>query len=188
MPTPLPDLERCKARLTYAQAVLDGEHQRFKDCEDKVMRYLTVLGVVVSAIAIGVDRFKTIVAEPITERQVAFTICYGLTFLLACGALVCVVGTLRVQGLPGPSTHPTVMDAFTEPKYELARTLRALSRRYEEAVHRAREINAKRYRFARWAFRLLVGAIVTALVSLVAYVVMPTPTEGADAGVTISVR
>jgi len=181
------DVERSQARLDYAQAAFDAEHERFDRCEEKVMRYLNVLGLIFGAIAFSIAEVRTLWVQG-TVSVYIFLLAYAGAFAAALGALMASLATLRVEGLPMRDVQAATFGTFSDSRYTLGASLYALSTRCEEATRKARTINDRRYRSAHRAFLALCLALVCVVLSLGVYLTIPEPTDDEPYSVDIRIR
>jgi hypothetical protein len=163
-------IKRYEELYRYAKDNYAQEMARFEGAEGKVARYLTVIGFLLGAGAIGIDKAVLVFRATDSQRIVQgfFGVSYGLFWLSGIVALYLCLNALKVVNVSGPPLDDKIVDHFDNNSY--LDTIHSVGRRFLEAANRARNQAERKLERLAMAHRLLSATWVFALATAVTYI------------------
>ena len=151
-------------------------HDRWDAVEEKTMKYLTLLGVIVAAAAFGgVDEVARALAQRRNWLDWMFVLASGGVGVFAVGAFVCFVRALRLQTIMEPPLGRDLVSHVATHNY--VDVLYSMSVRFVDITEQLDASTAKKARSAVWGYRGLVAVLICAIISTVAYMAIKTGDE-----------
>lgn len=170
----MPDESRMTAQelatygTEYLSRVLEAEHDRFVEAENKTSRYGQVLAVIIGAAVVGGVELRNVLTSSLTWWGVLFVMGSIGAAAAAMVGIHAITAVVRVEDTPGMPADGGTINAFADDTQSLA-VVRDINARYGDAITALRQVNERRYRYVNRAFWATYITLICALVAVVGY-------------------
>jgi len=158
----------------YLSQVLQTEHDRFVEAENKTERYGQVLALIIGAAVIGGIEFRNALAQEWTFWVLLFVGSFVLAGIAAVVGIGSIAAAVRVENTPGMPADPGTLSAFAN-HTQSVQVIQDINARYAESIASLRNVNDRRYGHVQRAFRFTYATMVLALAGVVGYAGMTHP-------------
>ena len=165
-------LKKYEELYKFTKALYDSEIQRFDASETKVMRYLSVLIVILGIGAVvGIKELISIISDMKSAPAIlslfiqwVFVISYSGMYLTGFWSLWKLLSALRMRDAHRVPLDHTLVRHFDENRY--IDVIFSFSKRFLEAAEHNRQRVKEKYQDALWGSRLLRAMLVLAVISI----------------------
>lgn len=152
----------------YLSQVLQTEHDRFVEAENKTERYGQVLALIIGAAVIGGIEFRNALAQEWTFWVLLFVGSFILAGIAAVVGIGSIAAAVRVENTPGMPADKGTLSAFSN-HTQGVQVIQDINARYAESIASLRNVNDRRYGHVQRAFRFTYATMVLALAGVVGY-------------------